>query len=156
MNTFIGVKLVDTEPMTRGEYNTYRGWALPADENGDDLGYLVVYGSGYESWCPKDEFDKQNFPIVGEKNIICQDDVDNFIGSTTVNTLNIGGAPKSTLVSVILKNGFVMHETSPCVDPANYDEQVGADICVKRIKDKVWGYLGFMLQCGVSGFKGVK
>ena len=39
--TYIGTKLIKAQPMTRAEYNTYRGWALPADENGADEGYLV-------------------------------------------------------------------------------------------------------------------
>ena len=47
MKKFIGVKLVDAKPMTRGEYNILRGWELPSDENEGDLGYLVKYSSDY-------------------------------------------------------------------------------------------------------------
>ena len=63
---FIGVKLIRAKPMTRAEYNTYRGWALPADEDGSDAGYLVEYldggkantpdHAGYVSWSPEDVF----------------------------------------------------------------------------------------------------
>ncbi|AFU45647.1 hypothetical protein C380_09735 [Acidovorax sp. KKS102] len=62
----IGVKLINAEPMTRAEYNTYRGWTLPADENGADEGFLVEYldggkanmpdRAGYVSWSPSDVF----------------------------------------------------------------------------------------------------
>ena len=38
MEQFIGLKLVNAAPMTRGAYNKFRGWQLPADENGDDEG----------------------------------------------------------------------------------------------------------------------
>jgi len=31
MQTYIGTKLVKLFPMTRGEYNDYRGWAIPED-----------------------------------------------------------------------------------------------------------------------------
>ena len=31
-------KLVKRTPMNRAEYNLYRNWALPGDENGDDDG----------------------------------------------------------------------------------------------------------------------
>lgn len=65
--THIGVKLIKAEPMTRAAYNEFRGWTLPADENGADEGFLVEYldGSkpnvqgreGYVSWSPKDVFD---------------------------------------------------------------------------------------------------
>ena len=35
--------LTRSKPMTRGEYSKLRGWALPADENGDDEGWLIEY-----------------------------------------------------------------------------------------------------------------
>lgn len=62
---YIGVKIVEASPMTRGEYNKYRGWELPAGENPADDGYLVTYEEGYESWCPKDVFEKHNRPTAG-------------------------------------------------------------------------------------------
>ena len=65
---YIGTKLINAEPMTRAEYNVFRGWELPADENGEDEGYLVEYldggkpntttHAGYVSWSPKEQFDK--------------------------------------------------------------------------------------------------
>jgi len=66
MSTFIGTKLVYSWPMARKDYNTYRGWALPTDENGEDEGYLIEYldggefnhpdHNGYISWSPKEIF----------------------------------------------------------------------------------------------------
>lgn len=64
---FIGVKIISATPMTRLEYNNYRGWEVPADERPDDEGYMVEYADsepnhpnhlGYISWSPKDQFDK--------------------------------------------------------------------------------------------------
>lgn len=55
---YIGIKEVDAKPMTRGEYNKYRGWTIPADENPDDEGYLVKHFDDYESWTPKEAFEK--------------------------------------------------------------------------------------------------
>ena len=67
MLAYIGTKLINAKPMTRLEYNTFRGWVLPSDENGDDEGYLVEYVNsttsntlaykGYISWSPKQEFE---------------------------------------------------------------------------------------------------
>lgn len=66
MNHFIGTKIVLAKPMTRQEYNDYRGWKLPENENGNDAGYLVEYPEGisnhaehrgYISWSPKGQFD---------------------------------------------------------------------------------------------------
>lgn len=68
MQQYIGVKVINAKPMTRAEYNTFRGWTLPADENGDDAGFLVEYTdggrgntdhyAGYVSWSPADVFDR--------------------------------------------------------------------------------------------------
>lgn len=68
MKQYIGVKVINAKPMTRAEYNTFRGWTLPADENGDDEGFLVEYTdggrgntdhyAGYVSWSPADVFDR--------------------------------------------------------------------------------------------------
>ena len=34
MNKYIGVKEINAKPMNRQEYNDFRGWELPEDENG--------------------------------------------------------------------------------------------------------------------------
>jgi hypothetical protein len=66
MQTFIGTKLISARPMNRRDYNRYRDWDLPANENGDDEGFLVEYidggatnddrHTGYISWSPVDVF----------------------------------------------------------------------------------------------------
>ena len=43
---YIGTKIIMALAMCRLAYNDYRGWALPADENGADDGYLVEYMDG--------------------------------------------------------------------------------------------------------------
>lgn len=65
MKKYIRTNIVEAKPMTRGEYNDYRGWTLPADENGEDAGYLVQYHDGYVSWCPQKEFDECSREITG-------------------------------------------------------------------------------------------
>lgn len=54
-------KEVHALPMTRGDYNEARGWAIPENENPFDDGYLVIYSRGtadeYVSWSPKGAFD---------------------------------------------------------------------------------------------------
>jgi hypothetical protein len=66
--THIGLKSIKATAMTRAAYNEYRGWALPANERGDDAGYLVEYEprvgeesnvkghDGYVSWSPEQVF----------------------------------------------------------------------------------------------------
>lgn len=73
MKGFIGTKIVLALAMTRLAYNQYRGWELPANENGDDAGYLVEYTdggkpnmeghAGYVSWSPKEQFDNAYIDI---------------------------------------------------------------------------------------------
>ena len=58
MKTYIGCKKIEAKPMTRGEYNKFRGWTIPKDENPADEGYLVKYSDDYISWSPKDAFEE--------------------------------------------------------------------------------------------------
>jgi len=58
MQTYIGTKISDAKPMNRQDYNDFRGWELPADEDGSDEGYLVRYEDGYISWSPVTQFDE--------------------------------------------------------------------------------------------------
>lgn len=58
MKKYIGIKLIEATPMLRGDYNEYRGWKIPKDENPKDEGYLVKYSDSYESWSPKEAFEE--------------------------------------------------------------------------------------------------
>lgn len=58
MKQYIGTKVIEARPMNRGEYNEYRGWTIPTNENPADEGYLVKYPDGYESWSPKAVFEE--------------------------------------------------------------------------------------------------
>ena len=58
MKKYIGTKVITAKPMTRGEYNEFRGWTIPADENPADAGYLVKYTDGYISWSPAKQFEE--------------------------------------------------------------------------------------------------
>lgn len=53
---------------------------------------------------------------------------------------------KVTVVLAKLPCGFVITEASGAVDKANYDEQLGIDICKKRIINKVWELEGYHLS----------
>ena len=44
---------------------------------------------------------------------------------------------KCTIVACQLPNGFVIVESSSCVDPDDYDEEIGIENCMSRIEDKV-------------------
>ena len=45
------------QPMTRLEYNQFRGWALPEGEDPNDPGYFMDFGF-HTAWWPADVVDK--------------------------------------------------------------------------------------------------
>lgn len=57
-------------------------------------------------------------------------------------------APFGTTLTVCvltLQNGFNVTGESACVDPANYDAKIGADIAYNNAVDKVWLLEGYAL-----------
>ena len=68
MKQYIGTKIINAKPMNKDDYNFFRKWELPEDENPLDEGYLVEYldggqantseYTGYVSWSPKDVFER--------------------------------------------------------------------------------------------------
>lgn len=62
LKLYIGTKMVKAEPMVKSAAVT-KGWARPSSEENEDVpGYHVQYtnpdGSTYDSWSPKDVFEK--------------------------------------------------------------------------------------------------
>jgi len=148
MKKLINVKFLSAEPMTLGEYNEHRGWTIPTDEDPGEPGFLLKDNIGLEIWHPKESFEDQSFHIEAINNTITQADVDSMIADTFVKTIG----NKTTFMQVTLRNGFTLEETSSCVDPANHNEAMGAELCLGKIKDKIWFLLGFLLQSALYGF----
>lgn len=85
------------------------------------------------------------------KNTVTQNKIDGILNRAEINVQTI--FDKCTLVSVKLANGFVLTESSACVDVVNYNEEMGAEICLNRIKNKLWELEGYKLQCEVSEYE---
>ena len=79
------------------------------------------------------------------KNIVNIQDVLNNTKNYICETRVEFGKP-TTYVCVKMKNGFTVRESTTCVDPSNYDEEIGKEICLKKIEDRVWFLLGYSLQ----------
>ena len=156
MQKFIRCHLVEAKPMTRGAYNKKRGWTLPKDENPKYKGYLVKYPDGYVSWCPKAQFESQGFPIENGSTIT-EKDILNFKaqGYQQCGTNAAPDGKPFTMVQMVYPTGFTDFATSACVDPKNYSEEIGGDVCVGKINDRLWGFLGFMLQWAKFGLRDV-
>ncbi len=57
---------------------------------------------------------------------------------------------KTTILKATLPNGFVVIESSSCVDPKNFNMSIGEQICMKKLEDKIWELEGYKLQNELS------
>ena len=153
MRKYIGTKLVEAEPAWRTETGKIVPGAVVECAEAARAGYRVRYTDGYESWSPKAVFEQAYLPLEHNRALktdepsISAKMVEDFILETWTETIG----EKTTVVRAVLRNGFEIVESSSCVSPENYDEAMGRDICLKKIRDKVWMLLGFLLQTAVDG-----
>lgn len=143
----IGIKMVELIPMLAGAAQ-FKGYKTNGHE-GNDEGYEVTYPDGYKSWCPKDVADKAYFKLNenNDGSKIDEADVDNFLKSHITSTLG----PKTTVVLATTVTGFDMVNSSACVDPKNYSQELGEKYALETIKSNLWSYLGFVLQWAKNG-----
>lgn len=155
MNTYIGTKIIQAEPAFRIDGKIYSPDDILLKDTDMEEGYRVQYPDGYESWSPKDVFERAYLPLTVNPDLrtdapsISQQMVDDFILETWTQTMG----DKTTVVRALLRNGFEIVESSACVSAENYDEKLGREICLGKIKDRVWFLLGFLLQTAVYGVK---
>ena len=123
-------------------------------KSGSDEGYEVTYPDGYKSWCPKEVADASYF-ILDEKNDgtkILKEDVEKFI--TNVDVITVGA--KTTVVNAHTLTGFDTVKHSSCVDPKNYNEELGKQYAMEEVINSLWAHLGFVLQWAKYGLTGNK
>ena len=157
MKQYIGTKLIEAEKAYRvdGKVVTLAENKVPCG-NEVERGYKVRYADGYESFSPAEVFERAYLPLEVNGMLktaapsISAEMVERFIDHHE--TVTMGG--KTTVVRAVLKNGFEIVESSSCVSAENYDEKLGEEICMKRIRNKVWELLGFLLQTAVGGVNG--
>lgn len=109
-------------------------------------GYAIAYPDGYESWSPKEVFEAAYMPQGQDGSRINEQMVDDFIRGYESTRLG-----NHTVVLVTLRNGFTLIEESACVDPANYNEVIGARYAIEKARKKVWNLLGFLLATARNG-----
>lgn len=125
---------------------------VEAEESGD--GYRVYHKDDMEAYCPKDLFNKVYIEVNDNKDLpsgvsIGQQMVNDFIDK--VESMTMG--EKTTVTQITLKNGFIITESSSCVDPKNYSMEIGEEINLEHAKNKIWELLGFLLQTAYHGFE---
>lgn len=69
-----------------------------------------------------------------------------YIESQIERTEAVKVGQKTTVVVLTLKNGFEVIGTSACIDPAEYNMEVGTTYARKRAVEKVWELEGYLAQ----------
>lgn len=80
---------------------------------------------------------------------ITPEHVAGIMSRAKIQVLKLGG--KTCCVHVTLANGYEITEVAACVDPLNYNEEIGKKIALKRVEDKVWQLEGWHLACEQDG-----
>lgn len=81
--------------------------------------------------------------MLNDSNMVPSEHIENIMANAPTKTMTVFG--NTTVVVMRLPNGFTITEASGCIDPANYSEEVGREICMRKIKDRIWmleGYVG--------------
>lgn len=90
---------------------------------------------------------KEHFEKVVEKAkapTVTYKDVQSIIDNSEFEIFTV--FDKCTIVACKLPNGFVIVESAACVSPENYSKEVGTEICIDKITDKIWELEGYKLQ----------
>lgn len=79
-----------------------------------------------------------------KQNTVTQAQIADIISRSVITDTKMGD--KTTLAHCKLPSGFEIIESSSCVDPANYDHDMGKKICLERITNRLWMLEGYLLQ----------
>lgn len=149
----MGVQLVQAKPMTLGAWAIRQGNKDELTRASEAPGYIIESNTDY-FWLYKEEFEAIYLPLT-RPDSIKEPDLDSFVGSMSeafsVDKLD----DKTTMVRMETRTGYVDYATSSCVDPANYNQDIGINNCLGELKNKLWPMLGFVLQWAKYGLKSV-
>lgn len=112
----------------------------------DDVIYFK-FGNGVHMGCMSADELQKYFEVVSAT-MVREELIDKIIEDATWCTETF--YDKCTVVAMQLDNGFVLVESSACVDPKNYSEEVGFDICMRKLRDRIWELEGYRLQCELT------
>lgn len=136
MPTYLGVVLVDA--ISNKDVVTITSSSLEVTEH---------------SVMPVDLFSK-HFLQIDNATTVSASDLDRFLGKAWISSKQHDSKTIVSTFSVL--EDFNFYETSSCVDFTKYDEVVGQQNCVKKVRNKLWEFLGFVLAWGKGGFVSTK
>ena len=129
------VKMVKTET-----------WLTPMDIGDEfvvqeiDYGVATIYSDINERcyYLAQDTLEKYFEKIVIKPNEVNDEDYDYIEDMINHSRIAISKVfNKCTIVACQLPNGFVIVESSACIEPKDYDEAIGVEACLNRIKNRV-------------------
>lgn len=100
----------------------------------------VISDIGIRTYFEKVEEPANDKPLKG----VSYEKIEKLMAEADINVTTF--FDKTTVVAAQFPNGFVITESSSCVDPRAYDEEEGKQICLKRIKERLWEMEGYFLQ----------
>jgi len=75
--------------------------------------------------------------------------IEDFIAAKE--SVKVGTKTTNTTLTTI--TGFEVHGQSACVNPDNFNMQIGEQYASEKAKDQLWFALGFVLQWAKNGIK---
>lgn len=96
-----------------------------------------------------DDYEISDCPQVKVMNTVTPAMVAANMKDVVVKTIN--ELKPTTVVQIRMKNGFILTDSTTCVDPANYSEEIGKEILLGRMETEVWKLLGFELSSKIYG-----
>lgn len=114
--------------MAEDEYKFYDGADdLTFEKSHEPLSEAEVLGRIAQKTAPRVTEEMIDAKVAGAKSI-------EYLRSDTM-----------TICVITLVSGFKLTGESACVDPANYDEQIGKSIAFRNAKDRLWALEGYLL-----------
>ena len=75
---------------------------------------------------------------------VTQEHINNLLDTAEVKEIVV--FDKCLICAYKLETDFVIVESSACVDPKNFDLDVGREICREHVENKLWELEGYVLQ----------
>lgn len=70
--------------------------------------------------------------------------IEEMLAASTFAVTTMGDT--TTVLTATLPSGFEITETSACIDPAMYDQDLGESLARQKIASRVWELEGYLLQ----------
>lgn len=97
------------------------------------------------------EFNEKGLDVLNDtnkpekKNTVTIEQIQKMLDESEKHEVVLWG--KELITSFKLKNGFTLLGKGACVDPANFDIEIGRKICREQAENELWKLEGYRLQC---------